>query len=132
VGLGLTVRTAVALEAATCIGSFALVPVFWHTGIFDAPLSIALLTLPLVFTILTVVLRLKDPVASSQKCIVTMTLAWMFIILSLFGVALTDVLHWHWGYAVLTCLAFPIGSIILMRTVHPFEVKALAAPWEEI
>jgi hypothetical protein len=61
-----------------------------------------------------------------------MTLAWMCIILTLFAVALTDSLNWHWGYAILAALAFPIVSVALFRTVHPFEFKTLAAPWEEI
>ena len=132
VGLGLRVKTAMALEAISSLGSFALVPVFWHTGIFDTALSISLLTAPLVFTVLTIVLRIKDPVGNSTKCIVAMTAAWMFIILTLFAVALTEGLQWHWGYAILVCVAFPIGSVILLRAVHLFEFNALAAPWEEI
>lgn len=132
VGLGLKVRTAMALEAITSLGSFILVPIFWHTGAFDAPLSISLLTLPFVLTALTISLRVRNPVGNGPKCIVTMTLAWMFIILSFFAVALTDVLQWPWGYAVLACIAFPVGSVILLKAVHPFEYKALSSPWEEI
>lgn len=132
VGLGLKVKTAMALEAVTSLGSFALVPIFWHAGIFDAPLSISLLTLPFGLTVLTIFLRIRGPVGNGPKCIVYMTMAWMFIILSLFAVALTDVLNWHWGYAILAALAFPIASVMLLRTVHPFEFKSLAAPWEEI
>lgn len=132
VGLGLKVRTAMALEAISSLGSFALVPIFWHTGVFDVALSIGLLTLPLGSTVLTIVLRMKDPIGNGPKCIVAMTMAWIFIILSFFAVALTGVLQWHWGYAILACIAFPIGSVVLLRAVHPFEFKSLAAPWEEI
>ncbi|UCG82923.1 MAG: UbiA family prenyltransferase [Dehalococcoidia bacterium] len=132
VGLGLKVKTAMALEGVTSLGSFALVPVFWHAGIFDAPLSIGLLTLPLGLTALTIFLRIKDPVGNGTKCIVSMTMAWICIILTLFAVALTDSLNWHWGYAILAALAFPIAAVALFRTVHPFEFKNLAAPWEEI
>lgn len=132
VGLRLKVKTAMALEAISSLGSFALVPIFWYTGVFDAALSIGLLTLPFGSTVLTIVLRMKDPVGNGPKCIVAMTMAWLFIILSFFAVALTGVLQWHWGYAILACIAFPIGSVMLLRTVHPFEFKALAAPWEEI
>ena len=132
VGLGLKVKTAMALEAISSLGSFALVPIFWYTGIFDAMLSIGLLTAPLVFTVVTIALRIKDPVGNSTKCIVAMTAAWMFIILTLFAIALTDGLQWHWSHAIPLCIAFPIGSVVLLRAVHPFELDALAAPWEEI
>lgn len=119
-GLGLRLGTAAAIEAIAGLGAFVLVPIFWHLGIFDMALSIALLTLPLAFMILTVVLRMKDPVGNSRKCEQFAGMSYNFIILSFFAVALTSVLQWHWGLAILPSIIFLIGFILLLRYVHPF------------
>jgi 4-hydroxybenzoate polyprenyltransferase len=130
VGLKLKVKTAMAIEAITALGAFILIPVFWHLGIFDAPLSIGLLTLPLIFTVLVIVLRIRAPVANAPKCMLLMTTAWIFIALILLAVALTSL--FHWGYAVLVCAAFIVVSLLLVRTIYPFGRRAFTAPWLEI
>lgn len=130
VGLRLKVKTAMIIEAITSLGTFILVPIFWHFEIFDASLSIGLLTLPLVFTVLVIVLRMKDPVANGPKCMILMTMAWISIVLILLGVALTSLIHW--GYSILICLAFIIVSLILIRTIYPFGRSAFTKPWLEI
>ncbi len=130
IGLKLKVKTAMIIEAITSLGAFILVPVFWHLGIFDAPLSIGLLTLPLVFTVLVIVFRIKDPVANGPKCMLFMTMAWVSIVLILLGVALTSLMHW--GLSILICLAFVIVSLILVRTIYPFGRRAFSKPWLEI
>jgi len=118
IGLKLKIKTAVALEATVGLGAFILVPIFWHVGIFDMALSIALLTLPLAFMILTVVFRIKDPARNTRKCEQFAGMSYNFIILSFFAVALTSVVHW--GVAILACIIFLIGFILLLRYVHPF------------
>jgi len=130
VGLKLKVKTAMIIEAITALGAFILVPVFWHLRIFDAPLSIGLLTLPLILTILVIVLRIKAPVANSPKCMLFMTTAWIFIALILLAVALTSL--FHWGFVILICTAFIIVSLLLVRTIYPFGRRAFTAPWLEI
>lgn len=118
VGLKLRVRTAITLEAVSGFGAFVLVPVFWHLGIFDAGLSIALLTVPLAFTALAVVLAIADPAKNARKCEQFVGIASLFIVLSFFGVALTSVLHW--GFVILACIMFLIVFTLLLRYVHPF------------
>lgn len=118
VGLKLKVKTAIALEVIAGLGAFILVPIFWHLGIFDMALSIALLTLPLAFTILAVVLGIKDPVRNARKCEQLVGMASLFIVLSFFAVALTSVVHW--GFAILACFVFLAGFILLFKVVHPF------------
>ena len=130
VGLKLKVKTAMPLEAITALGAFILVPIFWHLEIFDMPLSIGLLTLPLALTVLAIVLRVKDPLNNGPKCALFMGMAWIFIILSLFAVALTSLLHW--GLIVLAIVVYTIGGLVLFRTIQPFGLKALTAPWQEM
>lgn len=130
VGLKLKVKTAMIIEAITTLGAFLLVPIFWHMGIFDAPLSIGLLTLPFVFTVLVIVLRLKAPIANGSKCMLFMTMAWIFIALILLGVALSSL--FHWGFTILICAAFIIVLLFLVRTIYPFGRRAFTAPWLEI
>ncbi len=127
IGLGLNVKTAIVLEAATALGAFVFVPIFWHLGIFNMPLSITLVTVPLGFTIIAVILRIKEPFANWARSMRFMILAWTFIVASLLGVALTTLLHW--GFAILVCAAFLAGFVLLFRTVHPLGGKALTAPW---
>ncbi|MBM3157322.1 MAG: hypothetical protein FJ004_08580, partial [Chloroflexi bacterium] len=88
VGLRLKVKTSMVIEAATTLGAFILVPVSWHMGIFDAPLSVGLLTLPLILTVVVIVLRIKAPLGNAPKCMLFMTMAWIFMALTLFAVAL--------------------------------------------
>lgn len=130
VDLGLKVRTAMASEAIASLGAFTLVPVFWHLGIFDAKLSIGLLVLPLAFTVLSIGLRIQDPVENGQKCVLFMTMAWALIGLLLFAVALTSLIDW--GFVVLVCIVFLVGSVGLLRTMHPFGRKSFTAPWREL
>lgn len=130
VGLKLKVKTAMVIEAITTLGAFILVPVFWHLGIFDAPPSIGLLTMPLILTVTVVVLRIKAPLANAPKCMFFMTMAWTFIALILLAVALATLLHW--GFAVLFCIGFIIVSLLLVRTIYPFGRRAFTAPWLEI
>lgn len=130
VGFKLKVKNAVALEAIATLGAFILVPIFWHLGIFDMALSIGLLTLPLAFTVLAMVLRIKEPVNNSQKCMLFMTMAWTFIVLLLFAVALASLVHW--GFVILACIVFLIGFLLLTRTIHPFGREAVSAPWQEL
>jgi 4-hydroxybenzoate polyprenyltransferase len=119
-GLKLKVKTAVALEAIVGLGAFILIPIFWYLGIFDMPLSVALLTLPLAFMILTVVFRAKDPVGNTRKCERFAGMAWAFISLVFFAVALASVIHW--AFAILLSIVFLIGFRLLLRYVHPFGV----------
>lgn len=128
VGFKLNVKGSMVLEAIAALGAFVLVAVFWYLGIFDMPLSIALLTVPLALTVLAVGLRIKDPLGNGPKCAVLMGAAWIFIILSLFVVALTSLLPW--GLIVLACIAYAIGGPLLFRTIHPFRLSAVKAPWE--
>lgn len=120
IGLRVKVKTAIALEAIAGLAAFILVAIFWHLGIFDRTLSIALLSLPLIFTVLTVVFRLKDPVGNARRCVELAGLAALFAMLSFFSVALTSVLHWHWGYSVLACIIFLIGFGLLFRQIRPY------------
>jgi len=130
VGFRLNVKSAMALEAITTLAAFILVPIFWHLGIFDMALSIVLLTLPLALTVLATVLRMKDPVNNSPKCMLFMGMAWIFMVLALFVVALTGFIHW--GFAILACIVFVVGFIVMLRVIHPFGAKAMATPWREI
>lgn len=118
VGLKLRVKTAIALEAITAIGAFVLVPIFWHLGIFDMALSIALLTVPLAFTILAVALGISGPAKNARKCEQLVGMASLLIILSFFGLAMASVLHW--GFAIIACIVFLIVFALLLRYVHPF------------
>ncbi|MBM3156867.1 MAG: hypothetical protein FJ004_06240 [Chloroflexi bacterium] len=130
VGLKLKVKTATGIEAITTLGAFILVPVFWHLGIFDVPLSIGLLTLPLILTVLVFVLRIRAPLANAPKCMLVMTMAWIFTALILLGVALATL--FHWGYVIPVCIGFIVVSLLLVRTIYPFGRRAFTAPWLEI
>jgi len=123
VGFQLKAKSAMALEAITALGAFILVPVFWHLGIFDAAISIALLTLPLPLTALAMILRFMDPVNNSSKYKMLMTLAWILIAVILFGVGLASLLPW--GLVVLTCIVILAGFPLLVRIVHPWGCKSL-------
>jgi len=129
-GLGLKVKTAMALEAITTLGAFILVPIFWRLGIFDSALSIGLLAAALPPTVIAIGTRMKDPVKNGPKCLVFMTMAGVSIGLVLFSVALASLVHW--GFAVLACIVYLIGFIPLFATIHPFGRKALIAPWSDI
>ena len=118
VGLKIRVRTAIAIEAMTGLGAFILVVVFWALKIFDVPLTVALLTLPLGFAIVTVVYRMMEPVENTWKCSKFMGMVYAFIILSFFGVALATVLHWV--YAILLCAVFFIVFRFLFEFTHSF------------
>jgi len=118
VGLKIRVRTAIAIEAMTALGAFILVVVFWALEIFDVPLTIALLILPLGFAIATVVYRMKEPVENALKCSKFMGMVYVFTILSFFGVALATVLHWV--LAILLCAVFFIGFRFLFGFTHSF------------
>lgn len=130
VDLGLKIRTALALEAVTTLGAFILIPIFWHLEIFDKTLSIGLLTLPLVFTALSIAIRIKDPIKNGQKGVAFMTMGWALIILIFFAVALTSLIHW--SFVILACVAFLAGFALLLRTVYPFGREAVTAPWQEL
>jgi hypothetical protein len=59
-----------------------------------------------------------------------MTMSWALIILCFFAVALSTLIPW--GFAILTCIVFLIVFAMLLRTVHPFGMKAFSAPWQEL
>ena len=130
IDLGMKVKTALALEAFATLGAFCLVPIFWHLGIFDAALSVALLALPLPFTIWSIVIRLGKPVENVQKGVMFMTMSWALIILCFFATSLATLIPW--GFAILACIIFLIVFALLLRTVHPFTFKAVSAPWQEL
>lgn len=130
VDLGMKVKTALALEAIATLGAFCLIPVFWHLGIFDTALSVALLGLPLPFTVWSIVIRLGKPIENVQKGVMFMTMSWALIILCFFAVALATLIPW--GFAILACIVFLIIFALLLRTVHPFALKAITAPWQEL
>jgi hypothetical protein len=130
VGLGLTVRTAVLLEAVASLGAFILVSVFWALGVFDAALAVGLLALPLPLTVIYLMLRVRGPVENGPKCALLMTMAWGLIGLVLLAGALATLVNW--GLAVLVCVAFLAVSILLTRSMHPFSFRAITAPWQEL
>jgi len=120
IGLRVKVKTAIALEAIAGLAAFILVAIFWRLGIFSTTLSIAFLSLPLIFTALTVAFRIKNPAGNAQRCVELAGMAALFATLSFFSVALTSVLHWHWGYAILACIIFLIGFGLLFRQISPY------------
>ncbi len=122
VGFKLKVGTATALEGITTLGAFILVPIFWHLGIFDMALSVALLSLPLPFAVLAIAMRIKDPVKNGETSVWLLGLAWVFVILSLLAVALASVIHW--GFAVLSCILFLLVFSLFVRIVHPWGCKS--------
>ncbi len=130
VGLGLKVKTAMALEAATTLGAFVLVPIFWHLGIFDTALSIGLLAAAFPTAVFAIATRVKDPVKNGPKCLVFMMMAAVDIGLVLFGVAVTSYIHW--GFAVLACIVYLLVFIPLFRTIEPFGRMSVTTPWREI
>lgn len=130
VDLGMRVKTTLALEAFATLGAFCLVPIFWYLGIFDTAFSVALLALPLPFTIWSIVIRIKKPIENVQKGVMFMTISWALIILCFFAVSLATLIPW--GFAILACIVFLIVFTLLLRTVHPFAFKAISAPWQEL
>jgi 4-hydroxybenzoate polyprenyltransferase len=130
VGFRLSFKTATILEIVLTLGAFALIPVFWYAGILDTPISIALLSLPLGLTILAVILRVREPIENSPKCALLFGASWIFIIISLFVVGLAEVLPW--SLILLACIVYAIGGPLLFRTIHPVQLRALKAPWQEM
>ena len=130
VGLGLKVKTAMALEATTILAAFALVPIFWHLGIFDATLSVALLAVALPTAVFAIAMRVKDPVKNAPKCLVLIIMAAVDIGMVLFGVAVTNYIHW--GFAVLACIVYLLVFIPLFRNIEPYGRMSVTAPWREI
>ncbi len=129
VGLGLKVKTAIVLGAILTLGAFILVPIFWHLGRFDMPLSVGLLTLPLISTVLAMVLQIKDPLNNTTKSLLLMGVAWTTVILLLFGIAVASLIHW--GFIILACIFFLIAFILLMSTVEPLGLKNLSSAKRE-
>jgi len=125
VGLGLKFRNAMALEDITSLSAFALVPVFWHLGIFDTALSIALLAAPLPLVFLAIIQRIKDPLRNSAQYKMLTTLSWILIVAIFLGFALAGTVHW--GFAVLVCTALMAGFLLLVKVVHPWGCKSLSA-----
>jgi len=130
IDLGMKVKTALALEAIATLGAFCLVPIFWHLGIFSTAFSVALLALPLPFTVWSIVVRIKKPIENVQKGVMFMTMSWALIIICFFATAIATLVPW--GFAVLSCIVFLIVFALLLRTVHRFEFKAVTAPWQEL
>lgn len=120
VGLRVKLKTAMALEAIAGLTVFILVGIFWHLDIFPVVLSIALLGSASPFVILTVIFRIRSHISSAQKCVQFAGMAALLAMLSFFSVALINVLHWHWGYAILACIIFLIGFALLFKQVHPY------------
>ena len=119
------------LESFTTLGAFIMIPIFWHLDIFGASLSIALLTAPLLLIVLSIFLRIIDPLGNGPKCALVMTMASEFIGLILLAVALASLIHW--GYAILVCIIIVMVSILLTKTIHPFQLKkAITSPWQEL
>jgi hypothetical protein len=120
IGLKTKLKTAIALEAIAGFAAFILVTIFWYLGIFDKTLSIALLSLPLIFTVLTVAFRMRNPLRNAQRCVELAGMAALTAMLSYFSVAFISVLHWHWGFAILACIVFFIGFALLFKQVRPY------------
>ncbi len=118
----LKLKTLVALEAISGLGAFILIPIYWHLGIFDMPLSVALLTLPLIFMILAVAFRVKDPIGNYRKCEQFMGMSVLFTVFSFLGVALSGSLHW--AYIILAFIFFTVMFAQLQRAVRPFGASA--------
>jgi 4-hydroxybenzoate polyprenyltransferase len=121
IGLGVKFKTAMALEAIASLTAFILVIIFWHLDIFPMALSIALLASSSPFALLTVLFRIKNRVGNAQKCVQFAGIAALFVMLSFFSVSLIDVLHWHWGFAILACIVFLIGFALLFKRVRPYR-----------
>jgi hypothetical protein len=123
VDLGLKFRNAMTLEDITSLGAFILVPIFWHSGIFDATLSIGLLTLPLPLAVAAIIMRIRNPIEYSSHYKLLTTLSWIFIVVIFFGFALASAVPL--GYAVLACIIVLAGFPILTRIVHPWGCKSI-------
>lgn len=124
VGFKLKIKTAMIIEAVMLLGSFVLIPIFWHLQIFDSVLSIALLAVTLPLTILGLILRIKDPINNSARCNKPLGLAWIFIILILFATSVSSLIHW--SLAILACFVFIIGFPLLVKAIHPWGSKGLS------
>jgi 4-hydroxybenzoate polyprenyltransferase len=120
IGLRVKFKTAMALEAIAGLAAFILVAVFWHLDIFPVVLSLALLGLSLPFTLLTVLFRIKSRIGNAQKCVGFAGVAALLATLSFFSVALTNVLDWHWGYAIIASIGFLTVFGLLCKQIHPF------------
>jgi len=118
-GLGIKVKTAMAVETTVGLGAFILVPIYWHLDIFSRELSIALLTLPLAFMALTALFRIKAPLENAYKCAFFMGMTCTFIVFSFLGVALADLIHW--GFIVLVFVFFIAVYAILQRATRPLS-----------
>jgi hypothetical protein len=124
-------RTLVAIwKVNVPLGAFIMVPVFWHMGIFDTTLSMGLLTVPLALAVVGIALRIRDPISSGAKCTLLIGVAWICIILTLFLVTLTSVVHW--GFAILACIGVLTGALLLARTIQSFGHKPLGAHLQEM
>lgn len=123
IGFGMKFRNAMHIEAMTSLGGFVLVPIFWHLGVFAAPLSIALLAVPLPLTALAVLVRYQHPVKNSSVYKILMTVAWISIVLVFLGSALTSFVYY--SVAVLICLLFLFGFPLMVKLVHPWGSKSL-------
>lgn len=127
VGFKLKFKTAMHLEQLTSLGAFILVPIFWHLGVFEAPLAIALLALPFPLTALALILRIKDPLRNSSKYKVLMTLSWILIVVTLLGFGLATIMNL--GFAILICMVSLAGFPLLVRIVHPWGAKSLSSSY---
>jgi len=116
-GLGIRVKTAVAVETILGLGAFVLVPIYWHLDIFSRELSIALLTLPLAFMALNALFRIRNPLGNAYKCAFSMGMTCIFIVFSFLGAALADLMHW--GFIVLVFFFFIAVYAILQRITRP-------------
>jgi hypothetical protein len=65
-----------------------------------------------------------------MKSLVFLTMAWIFVMLSLLAVAISGQIHW--GFAILACITVLVVALLLFRTVQTFGIKAVAAPWQEL
>lgn len=122
VGLKIGVGPATTAETVATLGAFALVPVFWHLGIFDATLSILLLALPLPVAVAAFALRLMNPVKNGQTSVWLLGLSWVLVILSLLAVAVAGLVPW--GFAALACVGLMLVFSALVRVVHPWGCKS--------
>jgi len=121
IGLGVKFKTAMALEAIASLTALILVGIFWHLDVFPMVLSIALLASSSPFALLTVLFRIKNRVGNAQKCVEFAGVAALFVMLSFLSVALTTVLHWHWGFVILACIGFLIVFALLFKQVRPYR-----------
>ncbi|MBE0481853.1 MAG: UbiA family prenyltransferase [Dehalococcoidia bacterium] len=118
--LGISIRTAVALEILAGLAALILVAGFWYAGVFDRALTIALFSSTLPFLAMTAVCRLRNPLKNFQRCVEFAGISALLIMLSYFSLSLTGVLQWHWYLAALASAAFLAGFFLLLKHVHPY------------